>query len=815
MTDLNPSAPRQGFLPFLAGLFLLCMCVLMLQIMETRLLSVMAWYYLAFFAISMAMFGMTAGSLLVYFQSRWFPPERLCEHLAWLSVAFGIAVVVSGLSISTTVLLTEATPVMLMLIWLKLILIIVPPYLLAGMAISLALTRSPWPVGIVYGVDLVGAATGCLVVLILLTWLDGVSALFAVGAIAAIAAACFRLAGTAMGGPRPLGIGQWPVLRHAKTVAAFLLLLTIGNSALQPQGIGPILVKDTLERDRPAAQEWNSYSRVRVAQEYTARPMTWGPSPRMPAFTATQREMNIDGSAGTAMYQFDGDLSKLEFLKYDVTNLGYFIRNQGRAAIIGVGGGRDMLSAHYFGFKDVTGVELNAIFIDLLKNRFRDFNRLADLPGTRLFVDEARSWFAGTRERFDLIEMSLIDTWAATGAGAFSLSENGLYTVQGWQHFLNALTPTGVFTVSRWYNPSRITETGRLLSLANAALRARGVTDPRSHIYMASAARLATIIVSAQPLTPDDLRRLHDTSAELGYEELITPDREVDNPILQRILSARDDSELTDLTRRYHIDFTAPTDDRPFFFNQLVLTDLSSFRVAQAAPDGVIRGNLGATKTIGVIVVLSAALVLVTMILPSIPSVRQAARGLGWTGTLFFLLIGLGFMFVEIGIIQRASLFLGHPVHGLAIGLFGIILSTGLGSLVSERFMLNSTTRLVGWTVLLALFVAALTTWFPYLVETFEGHGLVTRALVSLLAIVPSGLLMGFGFPTGMRLVNAIDSRPTPWFWAVNGAAGVLAASVAVATSIAFSINASLWIGAVCYLMLAPVSLILLRLGRT
>ena len=806
---------RVGFLPFLTGLFLICMCVLMLQIMETRLLSVMAWYYLAFFAISMAMFGMTAGSLLVYFKSDWFPPARLFEHLSWLSVAFGIAVVLSGLSITTTVLLTEAPPLMLMLIWLKLILIIVPPYLFAGMAISLALTRSPWPVGIVYGVDLVGAATGCIVVLVLLTWLDGISALFAVGAIAAIAAACFRIAGQAVGGPAPLGISRWPVLRHPKLVAGALLALTAANTVMQPNGIGPILVKDALETDKPTALEWNSYSRVRVGPDsIPARPMTWGPSPKMPSYTITQRSMNIDGSAGTALYKFDGDLSKVDFLKYDVTNLGYFVRNQGRAAVIGVGGGRDVLSAHYFGFKDVTGIELNAIFIDLLQNRFRDFNRVAQLPGTRLFVDEARSWFAGTKERFDLIEMSLIDTWAATGAGAFSLSENGLYTVQGWQHFLNALTPDGIFTVSRWYNPRRITETGRLLSLANAALRSRGVTDPKAHIYLASAANLATIIVGAQPLSPTELQRLHQVAEELGYTELISPDRETESPILRTILSAKADAEFSELTRQYHIDFTAPTDDRPFFFNQLVLTDLSSFRVAQAAPDGVIRGNLGATKTIGIIVLLSAFLVVVTMILPAIPSVRRASRGLGWAGSAFFLLIGLGFMFIEIGIIQRASLFLGHPVHGLAIGLFGIILSTGIGSLISERLVLGSASRLVGWTVVMSLFIVALTVWFPSLVATFEGHGLATRALVSLLAIVPAGILMGFGFPTGMRLVNAIDTSPTPWFWAVNGAAGVLAASIAVGVGIAFSINASLWIGAACYLLLAPVSVALLRLGR-
>ena len=148
-----------------------------------------------------------------------------------------------------------------------------------------------------------------------------------------------------------------------------------------------------------------------------------------------------------------------------------------------MGGGRDPLCAYFFGFRDVTGVELNPIFIDLLTRQFRDYDHLADLPGVRLFTDEGRSWFARTAERFDLIEMSLVDTWAATGAGAFSLSENGLYTTQGWRHFLSALTPNGIFTVSRWFNPNDITETGRLVSLAAAALREEGIDQPQDHLF--------------------------------------------------------------------------------------------------------------------------------------------------------------------------------------------------------------------------------------------------------------------------------------------------------------------------------------------
>ena len=807
---------RRTKLLFLTGLFLVCMCSLMLQIMETRLLSVIAWYYLAFFAISIAMFGMTAGSLFVYFKASLFPPSRLFEHLSWIGSAFAIAVIISTLSMISTVVLAGLTSAMMALLWLKLILIILPPYVFAGMAISLALTQSPWPVGIVYGVDLIGAATGCLLVLGMLTWMDGVSALLAVGAIGAAAAACFRAAwrGYRDAAMRELPMSRWFVLRYPAVLAVLLAMVAWFNNSLQPHGVAPMLVKGQLETARPAAQQWNSFSRIRAEPETTGEPAMWGPSPNMPPMAVPQHMMNIDGSAGTAMYRFNGDIASFDFLKFDVTNLAYRIRNHGRSVVIGVGGGRDMLSAHLFGFKDVTGVELNPIFVDWLTHRFRSYNNLTDLPGTRFFVDEARSWFARTTERFDLIEMSLIDTWAATGAGAFSLSENGLYTIEGWQYFLDALTPTGLFTVSRWYDPHNITETGRLLSLASAALRKRGVSHPDAQIYLAGTPVLATIIVGRAPFSTDDLIRLHKATNELGFIELVSPDREIASPVLRLVLEAVSAAEFAALTRQYHIDLTAPTDDRPFFFNQLVLTDVASVRGAQEAQDGVIRGNLEATKTIGIIVVVSAVLVLAIMIVPSLPAVRRAPTSLAWLGTLYFALIGLGFMFIEIGIIQRVSLFLGHPVYGLAIGLFSIILSTGIGSLISERLQLDAPQKLAAWAVSLCLFVVLLSFWFPTLAGAFESQDLVVRVFVALSAIVPSGLLMGFGFPTGMRLVNAIDSRPTPWFWAINGASGVLAASVAVGTSIAFSINTSLWIGAACYLLVAPVSLMLHRVAQ-
>ena len=204
-------------------------------------------------------------------------------------------------------------------------------------------------------------------------------------------------------------------------------------------------------------------------------------------------------------------------------------------------------------------------------------------------------------------------------------------------------------------------------------------------------------------------------------------------------------------------------------------------------------------------------LVTLTIVVPSMPSLRQVLPRLAGLGTAYFLLIGLAFMFVEIGLIQRISVFLGHPIYGLAIGLFGIIVSTGFGSLLASRVRLLSGASLLLWVAILGLYLIVLPFWFPVLIAKFASANLAMRAAVSLTAIIPSGILMGFGFPTGMEIVNGIDSRPTPWFWAVNGAAGVLAAGLAVALGVAFSISVTLWVGAACYLLLGPVAVLLCR----
>ena len=488
---------------FLLGVFLITSAVLVFQVVQTRILSVITWYYMAFFAISVAMLGMTAGAVWVYLKSAHLRPDHLSTRLSDSSVLAAVAMPASVM-VQFCLITSPALTLTSVFAWALLMAAMTMPYVFAGITVSLALTRSPFPVGQVYGVDLLGAALGCAAVIGILDVLDGPSAILLAGLLAGLAAMAFARAATPSEKTRLGRRARWR--RPLTTVLALAVLIPLNRS--MPVGFKPLLVKDAFEtRWHTRTERWNSYSRIVAYQPSESRPWLWGPSPLLDGdLVVPQAWMNIDGMASTPMYHFDGTTTSIDFLRYDIVNLAYHLPGIARSAVIGVGGGRDLMSAHLFGVKHITGVELNPIFVDLLTRhaRYAPFANLTAIPGLQLHVDDARSWFAGTRESFDLIQMSMIDTWAATGAGAYSLSENGLYTLEGWRAFIGRLTDHGVFTVSRWYDPGDVNESGRMIALALAAMMDRGVTDPRRHVFVARASDIATLVLSKSPFTPEE-----------------------------------------------------------------------------------------------------------------------------------------------------------------------------------------------------------------------------------------------------------------------------------------------------------------------
>ena len=602
-------------------------------------------------------------------------------------------------------------------------------------------------------------------------------------------------------------------MKPAAALGALLLAAGV-NVLLGTHGLRPVLVKDKFESANEFNTErWNSFSRIDLKIDPQSPAILWSGSPVAPRVYLDEGWMRIDGGSGTPLYRFNGDPHELDFLRFDATSLAYFIRHQGRSAVIGVGGGRDLLTASIFGFRDITGVEYNPILVRLFSQDYREFSGAGRIPGLRLAVDDARSWFARSRDQFDLIQMSLIDTWTTTGAGAFTLSESGLYTVNGWKRFLARLTPNGVFTVSRWYAPAHLDETGRILSLAMASLIEMGEKDPAAHLYLASNRNLSTLIVGRAPLTSGDVSTLDEAVRALDYRTLAAPGRVSAEPVFDRILHARTTDELIRFGHSTPINLAPPWDANPFFFDQLRLAYPPSMLRAFRSEPGTMRGNLNATLTLLTLVVVSMLVVFLVVIGPARSSVHHVtAKTLFWSSA-YFLMIGVAFMFVEITLIQRMSLFLGHPIYGLAIVLFGIIFATGIGSLLSGKAVRLSAPSLVGWPIVLGGYLALMPLWVGRVLDQAETGSLIERATVCLMTMLPAGVLMGFMFPTGMRLCTRIDPRITPWLWAVNGAAGVLATGSAVLVCIETSLNHALWVGALGYALLAVVGLHLLKQG--
>jgi hypothetical protein len=479
--------------------------------------------------------------------------------------------------------------------------------------------------------------------------------------------------------------------------------------------------------------------------------------------------------------------------------------------VIGVGGGRDILSAIWAGHSRVTGIEVNGRVIELLTGSHRAFTRIADHAGVELVHDEARSHLARDPTRFDVLQMSLVDTWAATGAGAFTLSENGLYTVEAWRLFLDRLQPAGILSVSRWFSDRRPLETSRLLALAVATLIDRGVTNPSAHLVLSARGNVATLLVSATPFTADDLQRVERVARDHGLSLLVSPSLTPATE-LAAIVGSRTRAELAAATRDDRFDLTAPDDSRPFFFNML---RPGAWLRGDATLDagGVIAGNLRATNTLLVLFGLTTAFVISIIVFPLVLSGRPAMPAPAFVaGLAYFGAIGSGFMLTQVAFLQRFSVFLGHPTYTFACVLFSMILFAGAGSFASpvlsgprQRWFLLVPASIAAWLIVTAALL-------PGVLARAMHLELPWRVAIVLACSGPLSFLLGFCFPAGARQIERLDARALAWMWGANGATGVLASVVAVMVSIWVGIEANLLLAAACYVSLVGLAYALMRM---
>ena len=816
MADAPSQEPSSSRPLTYLGVFLVAMATLMLEVLLTRITSVAAWYHLAFFVISLGMLGMTAGAVTVFLLPDRFKDAEVPARLRQSALAFALSIP-PCISIVLAMPLSPVTDFMSFVGLLGIGAALALPFIMGGVTLTLALTRAGLPPSIVYGVDLIGAALGCALVIPLLDVLDAPSAAIFSAGVAALSAWAFAAAS----GSRA---------RWAPLAALLLVGTSLANAGADIPPLRPAWVKGLRENPNIYAySRWNTYSRVTVDKSVTGPPGFWGKGRNTPPQAMAQREqrfIKIDGAAGTVMARFGSGIEEHDYLAWDITAFAHHLRPHGPAAVIGVGGGRDVLEAARVGHKPVVGVELNDLIVGLHEKEMAEFTGLTSIDGVELVSDEARSYMAREQRRFSVITMSLIDTWASTGAGAYSLSENGLYTAEAWTTFLDRLTDDGIFTVSRWYVVGSPGETARMVALAMEAGWRAGAAHPRLNIILLQNELVSTLLLSPKEFSQADIDLVQKVATERGFNMLSTPRKEPAHPLLRDLMRVPDREALWRFTEDQTLDITPPTDACPFFFNMLKPSSWLTDKIDVDAADLTFLGNLQATQTLLYGTVVSLLLTILTLAYPMARRWRDLTafgRADVFSALVYFALIGLGFMLVEMALLSRLNVFLGHPTLALAVLLGGIIFFTGVGSMLSGRIDPASPRWSRTYPLITAVLCLAAGFGMLPVMHDFESASAGVRIALSIALIAPPALGLGLCFPLGLRLVERMEENHEaagkgsatlgPWLWGINGAFGVCASGLGLGISMVWGIQTTLLLGAACYFLLSIFTWRLARAG--
>jgi hypothetical protein len=743
------------------GVGLVAGSVLALQVLLTRLFSAALFYHFSFLSISLALLGAGAGAIAVYVRPRWFERRPLEQELAfWSAVLAGLLLVVPAalarIRFGTDDQVTATFAGLLVLTSVLATLL----FLAAGTVIALAVRGYTATMSRLYAFDLAGAALGAVVVVPLM-WVIGVPSLIvALAPVAAIAALVFA------GGVRgSLG----------KVAAA---LLGLGLLAVALAGATSLYEPRPADDEGVISDRWTPVSRV---VGHAASPGG--------AFTRLDYDR---GGAPVARYRRGERMPSWRDLGLGPQSLGYVYGGRERALVIGAGGGRDILNALSAGVRRVDVIELNRAIRDTVDDSMPDFSGAPySLPRVHTRLGDGRSRLAGGDQSYDVIHIGYADTYSNSSGQAFALAENNLYTTEAFGEYFDHLRPDGVLDVTR---PRRLVgdEALRITMLALEALRRRGVERPERNVVVVLGQDIlsplsGTVLARTRPWTPAELASLRRLARRRGKGIAFAPG----GPY--RL-------EWADLARArspeafcsgYRLDVCAPTDDRPFFFQMRRLGALGShgpgYLYDAADPFLVLL------VTFGILSALSLALVAAPLVLTA----RRRRPPL--SSLVFFAAIGLGFLTLEIALIQRFVLFLGFPTYALSVVLFALLLWTGMGSLLAGRISDARRGLSVALAVACAVIAASAFGLLP-LLEALIDLPFAARVAITVALLAPAGIPLGMAMPLGLGRLAALYPRGVAWAWGVNGVASVVASAGAITIAIVAGFSAATLVALACYL---------------
>ncbi len=748
----NP--PRRGAL---VGLGLVTAAALALQVVLTRMFSSVLAYHFSFLAISLSLLGTGAGALVVYLWPKRFGDEEAEVLLGRWCVWFALSLILLPLAVVNLdiVMPGKLTFGFVANLVAACVVASIPPFA-SGVVVAVAISRFASSIGIVYAADLIGAGLGALLAVPVL-WLGPAPNLIVMLAVVAAGAGLlFTSDRTVRLGA--LGAGVLAVVLLGLSGMTRILYLEPGHSTKQ---------------GAPVGEHWTPLTRA-----FGYRPAK-----------ASRFGILIYDRVYAPVPIPDGDtLPDWRILRTGPQAIGYELTGPGRTLVIGGGGGRDIYTALSEG-QQVDVIELNEGIRRVVDE---DLGDLSGAPysrkGVTTVIGDGRSALAARDTKYDQIHMGFTDTLSANAAQGFALAENNLYTVEAFQDYLDHLKPRGILNVSRLY---RLVgdEALRVAVLAQAALEQRGINNPRAHMVVIRGTDFlgpptGTVLMRLEPFTDAELDKITRLAGERGEGVVYGPRGPYEGEWKELVAA----DSLESFCNGYRLNVCPPTDDQPFFFNMDRLGSVGRREGKYWAATTPFSMLL---LTLGILTVLSA----IAFVAPIYLAPDAAPPPL--SALMYFGLIGLGFLLVEITLIQRLVLFLGFPTYALSVVLFSLLIFSGVGSALTNRIAPRQGMTMC-LTAAVILIVLSSFTLQP-LLRALIWLPLGVRVVVAVLLVAPIAMSLGMAMPYGLRRLEGLYPSAVPYAWGVNGVASVLASVFGVVVAMLFGFTIAGLVAAACY----------------
>jgi len=785
--------------------FLLSLGVLMLQIALNRIFSFTIWYHFAYISVSLALLGFGAsGSMLAAFPR--LGGQRICPTIGLYcglcaATTLVMLIVIGSVPLNPFEVLHSRAELATFILYFSVVSI---PFFFAGLAITIALRAAGREVNRLYFWDLVGAGLGCALVVVCIDWLETPRVVILV----ALVFACAGLLANA---------GERAGVRNFNLGVGALLLLAIGPL--------PDRLPFTPSKDKELADwlrvgvthysRWTSIFRTDLVGDRKGEATLGGYrqrgiSPHYEGESPPFRVIVNDAGAAAIMYQITEGMKGLEMFRHHVLTAPYVLRDHPEVLIIGVGGGLDVIVGLENGAKHMTGAELNPVDVDLLTRRYRDFTGgLYDRPDIEIYPSEGRHFTRMTDKRFDLIQITGVDTLAAMSSGAYILSENYLYTVDAYQEYFRVLRADGLHSIATLDFHPRLgypRHALRFTTLSYEALRLNGIARPNEHIMVVATdqpVEKVEILTKMQPFSEAEIAAMEQFIDREGFQAWYLPRRpERQQEMFRTVLEGTPEQRQRFFSDSF-LDLRPTTDDRPFFFSYYKWRHLFEHRREIDQRNTLATGQL----VLALILALAILFSVVAIALPMI-RVRGGASTMPgrWGFLAYFAALGVGFMFAEISFVQRFILFLGYPTYSLTVMLFSFLTAAGIGAHLSGRLPDNPARTLPALVLTLTVVVVAYAIALPSIVGALLAASLAVRIVVTVLLCAPLGGVLGMFFPYGIRLTAALNRDFVAWAWAVNGCLSVVGSVLAIILAMGYGFTvvtvvfiAIYWVGAASF----------------